>query len=123
MRENDIYNYIVEDQVKTLGEEFFLRSIKNVCDAVPPEHESLILWYYILDVHRLLIKSASLTAELQKVAEEKNELLTECEEALSKAKTVIDSQSKALVAYETVMAEAQTKITRLIEQQKISNGH
>jgi hypothetical protein len=102
MRTDEIYEYIVQNEVKGVEEEFFLRSIKNVCDSVPEEHTPLLLLKFILDQHRFSVK-------LQRINEEQGELLVESAETLA--------------TYENAMTEAQTTLTRLLKSREISSGH
>ncbi len=116
MRTDEIYEYIVQNEVKGVEEEFFLISIKNVCDSVPEEHTPLLLLKLILDQYRFSVK-------LQRINKEQGELLVESVEAFSRAVTVIDAQNETLATYENAMTEAQTTLTRLLKSREISSGH
>jgi hypothetical protein len=115
MNTDECYDYIVQNEVKGVEEEFFLRPIKTVCDKVPVEHTPLMLWKVILDQYRLSVESGSVTGKLQKIIEEQGELLVESAEAISRAKTVIDTQNETLGMYENAITEAQTTLTRLLK--------
>jgi hypothetical protein len=105
MEMNDFYDYIVEYEVESIEEEFFLRSIKNICDSVPAEHTPLLLWKCVLDMYRFSVQSG---------------------DAMSEAKRVIDGQTRLLVENDNAMTEAQIvfeKISKQMKSQEVGDGN